>query len=549
MEKLRRGDPMALGPYRVLGRLGSGAMGHVFFAEGNNGPVALKVIQPGLAEDRQFRDRFRREVQAAQRVVGPYTATVLDADPDGDPPWMATEYVAGPTLQHLVEEQGPLPTARVRQLGIELATALSQMHSVGVVHRDLKPTNVLLPPDAPARVIDFGIALVADATSMTSTGSALGSAGYMAPEQVSATTKAGPQADVFALGALLFFAITGEPAFGTGPPHVLMYRVVHDEPDVSAVADATLRALIAACLAKRPDQRPSPEQVRAACHNQHGESGINFAESSSFAVRAAPTELYATPRPVAEPDITGSDSDRTSRLRRILPVVGAGVLSLALTGAAAVWLPHLAFPTPSAISASPSTPSDPVILGPTPAISTLTMSPAPSPAETSWSPKPSFSPSQTFTAQPTTGIPSPVRSTPAPAPPPASSSVTPSPLVPSPAPSPSASVTPRTSSTKTTAPIVWPCPPGYVCVWREYDAMGEPCMWQHHASNWNECSWARTHRVKSVRNAGSMGYSGVEFYRDANFTGRLGCVKQGRQTNLPGGYKIQSHRWVKDSCG
>jgi serine/threonine protein kinase len=400
MEELRRGDPEVVGPYRVVGRLGSGAMGQVFLAQAGGLPVALKVIQPGLAEERQFRDRFRREVHAARRVTGPHTAAVMDADPDGDPPWMATEYVAGPTLQQLVEDEGPMPIARVKQLGAEIAGALTQMHAVGVVHRDLKPTNVLVPPGQPARVIDFGIARVADATSATATGLAPGSAGYMSPEQASLAAKVGPEADIFALGAMLHFASTGELVFGSGPAPVVMYRVVHEEPDLSAVADPALRSLIAACLAKPPEQRPSPEAVRAACSGvpTPWNAGANWAPGAASPM---PTQLHARQSAqTAESSVTGPSTEHGVPRRRVLLVAGATVVTLALAGAAGAWLldrpTAVPYPVPSATSTAGPTSNSPQA-------STASSTPSPSPSQTSSASASSPAP----VPQPTTAAPPP----------------------------------------------------------------------------------------------------------------------------------------------
>ncbi|NUP47156.1 MAG: protein kinase [Catenulispora sp.] len=261
MEALRDSDPVRVGPYELEARLGGGGMGLVFLARSPAGrQLAVKVIHPEMAADPQFADRFRREVAAARAVSGFYTAPVVDAAPDADPPWLATAYVTGPTLEKAVAEGGPLPARGVRRLAAGLAEALTSIHSAGVIHRDVKPTNVLLADDGP-RLIDFGISRAADDLSLTHTGTVIGSAGFMSPEQAEGGT-IGTASDVFSLGAVLAFAATGAGPFGSGPAPGVMYRVVHSEPDLNRVP-GEIRSLIAACLAKDPARRPTPAQVLA----------------------------------------------------------------------------------------------------------------------------------------------------------------------------------------------------------------------------------------------------------------------------------------------
>lgn len=258
-QPLEDGDPRVVGSYRLVARLGSGGMGRVYLSHTPGGrAVAVKVIRPELAENAEFRKRFRAEVAAASRVHGLYTAPVVDSDTGGSMPWCATAYVPGPSLADAVRDHGPLPVDTVLRLIAGVAEALQAVHREGIVHRDLKPSNVLLAADGP-RVIDFGVARAADATSVTLSGTALGTVAYMAPEQVLGG-EAMSSADVFALGQTAVFAATGGAAFGDGDPHAVLYRVVHEEPDLSRVP-VEIRELVALCLRKPAAERPSVEEV------------------------------------------------------------------------------------------------------------------------------------------------------------------------------------------------------------------------------------------------------------------------------------------------
>ncbi|MEU4096997.1 serine/threonine-protein kinase [Streptomyces sp. NPDC026673] len=260
MQPLQANDPPAIGPYRLLGRLGSGGMGRVYLGRSPGGrTVAVKVVRSELADDLEFRTRFQREVDAARRVGGAWSAPVLDADTDSPVPWVATRYVAGPALSEAVTTFGPLPAEGVRALGAGLAEALEAVHGRGLVHRDIKPSNVLLSLDGPV-LIDFGIARAMDATAaLTGKGAVVGSPGYMAPEQVTGRP-AGPAADIFALGAVLAFAATGRGPFSGDSAAVLLYKVAHEEPELDGMPDE-LRRIAESCLAKDPSVRPTPRQV------------------------------------------------------------------------------------------------------------------------------------------------------------------------------------------------------------------------------------------------------------------------------------------------
>ncbi|MFD3978977.1 ABC transporter substrate-binding protein [Streptomyces griseus] len=262
MRPLTSQDPRAVGPYRTLARLGAGGMGVVYLARSAGGALAaVKVIRAEHADDPGFRARFRREAEAAARITGPWVVPVLGADTGGREPWLATAFVAGPSLAEVVGAGGALPTATVRALGSRLAEALMAVHEAGLVHRDVKPGNVLLALDGP-RLIDFGIARHEGATALTTTGAVIGTPGYLAPEQASAGLP-GPPGDVFSLGCVLGYAATGRPPFGAGGGAGALYRTIHEEPDLAGV-ESGLLPLITACLAKDPAARPAASRVRDA---------------------------------------------------------------------------------------------------------------------------------------------------------------------------------------------------------------------------------------------------------------------------------------------
>ncbi|WP_436842349.1 serine/threonine-protein kinase [Streptomyces cyaneofuscatus] len=285
------GDPERIGPYPLLGRLGAGGMGRVYLARSAGGrTVAVKVVHEEHISNGEFRARFRREIEAARRVGGRYTAPVLDADADADHPWVATGYVPGPSLEQAVRERGPLPAESVHALAEGLLRALRGIHAAGIVHRDLKPSNVLLTVDGP-RVIDFGIARalqVSVESLLTSTGMVIGSPGFMAPEQILGE-ETGTGADVFALGCVLMYAATGQLPFGNGASnqHAVMYRIVESAPDLTGVGDAPLRELIGRCLTKKPAERAGVDALLA---------DIGTSESPGAALRGGawlPPQLLA----------------------------------------------------------------------------------------------------------------------------------------------------------------------------------------------------------------------------------------------------------------
>lgn len=290
---LTRGDPSRIASFRLLSRLGGGAMGEVFLAASRAGrPVAVKRVRAEYARDVVFRARFTKEVAAVRAVTGGHTPALIDADAEAERPWIATAYVPGPSLAQAVDLTGALPEPLVLDLGRGIAEALAAIHAAGIVHRDLKPSNILLDRDGP-KVIDFGISRALDGTALTATGMRLGTAGFTAPE-LAARRQTLPAGDVFALGCVLAYAATGVTPFGEGADAQVLYRIVHEPPDPRALAcrDETLRALIVACLNKDPDARPTPQAVIEACRGAPAPGGFSLpaplaAQAAAYGSEAA----------------------------------------------------------------------------------------------------------------------------------------------------------------------------------------------------------------------------------------------------------------------
>jgi outer membrane protein assembly factor BamB len=392
MEALTPADPQAVGEFRLRARLGAGGMGQVFLATSPGGRmVAVKVIHPQLARDSEFVRRFRAEVAAARRVSGMYTAPVVAAGVDDRPPWLATAFVPGPSLQDVVSRYGPLPVPALWRLAAGLADALRAIHATGLVHRDLKPANVLLAADGP-RVIDFGIARAfTDSSRLTATGEIIGTPSFMSPEQGQGS-EAGPASDVFSLGSVLAFAASGSSPFSVGPgglPAAVLYRVVHTAPELDRVPPE-VREVIQACLAKDPAWRPDLGQVAARGAAAAERLGLSpavfwppevarvieaqqtastaevealsaapsvqtaFQESSGPAASAAqpadwsqgqpfrlgppqPSGTWAPARGSEPTELPGRPGQRGSVSRRSL-LIGAGAGGIAVAGGVAAWL-------------------------------------------------------------------------------------------------------------------------------------------------------------------------------------------------------------------
>jgi serine/threonine protein kinase len=311
-------------------------MGRVYLAYTPGGrPVALKIVRPEFGADADFRERFRREVGAARRVHGLYTAQVLDADPDATPPWLVTAYVPGPSLQEAVKQHGPMPPSSVFSLMAGVAEALAAIHAAGVVHRDLKPSNVLLAPDGP-RVIDFGIAQAVDESALTRLGMRVGSPQFMAPEQIQGQLPT-PSVDMFALGHLAAYAALGRSPFGTGDPAVVFPRILHQPADLGDCAPP-LRTLIERCLSKDPQARPTPADVIAACREYQSPQTVQVigtwlppSMAAAVAGHLAPPAPTLPPSPYAygptAPTGTLSRLSRASMTRAVTAVAIIGAVA------------------------------------------------------------------------------------------------------------------------------------------------------------------------------------------------------------------------------
>ncbi|MFF0557001.1 PQQ-binding-like beta-propeller repeat protein [Streptomyces sp. NPDC004266] len=392
---LREGAPRRIGPYEVLARLGAGGMGEVFLArDAGEGPeggptggstgagggsgsglgagagagpggiasgpggiasgsfVAVKTVRRDVAGDPAFRDRFRREIRVAALVDSAYAAAPVGGDPDAEVPWLATVYVPGPSLAQAVRRGGALPVATVRALGTDVARALADLHRAGVLHRDLKPGNVMLSVEGP-RLIDFGIARSSTATTMTATGLMVGTPSFMSPEHVAGARRVTAASDVFCLGSLLCHAATGEDPFGDGPLAAVLYRVSRAEADLTRVPEE-LRGTIAACLAVDPAARPTPEALAGmlcgtagkvfpwpeGVREHIGEYGRELAQlvASGGPLLEAPSGPVVTPAvpglhsvptlaPVSAPTVPASEAPRKRRRRAVAAVLALAVVA------------------------------------------------------------------------------------------------------------------------------------------------------------------------------------------------------------------------------
>lgn len=324
---LQKGDPSRVGGYRLTARLGAGGMGVVYLGIAKDGnQVAIKMLRPELTDDQEFRARFRREASTLEKVRGLCTVRVIEADSESPHPFLVTEYAEGPSLAEWVSSQGPFHAEMLYGLATGLAEALAAIHAAGIVHRDLKPSNVLLTATGP-KVIDFGIAQALDATVLTRTGMTVGSPGFMAPEQI--LGQAGQPADVFAWAVTVAYAATGQSPFGTGSTDAILYRVLHEVPDLSGLFPA-VRPLVEAALAKQPGHRPSAPDLL-------GRLTSAAAPGADPAFGPTQTVLARTWLPLAG-ELPPPDRKPSRPRRRLMPVLLAVAAAAALAGTGLAFL-------------------------------------------------------------------------------------------------------------------------------------------------------------------------------------------------------------------
>lgn len=391
IKPLVAGDPQRLGEYEIRGRIGSGGMGAVYLGATREGRLlAIKVIRPERVGEHEFRARFRREVAAATQVRSRQTAAVVDYDVEGPTPWLASEYVSGPTLAQVVADVGALPEPAVREVVAGVARALDAIHAEGLVHRDVKPANIVIGPSGPC-LLDLGIVADPEGTSLTTTGMQVGTPQYMSPEQalgeqVSAST------DVWSLGAVAYVAATGRSPFGAGTSAAVGMRVVNAQPELEALPEG-LRGLVGACLAKDPAARPTIPVLLAAVTQPAGGTDLGVVRSSqptNTDVADAATKrraVVAQPMPATAPDHEDDAAPSPGR-RRVWLLAGLVTAGLVLVGgvaAASAWWPDGESPgeatvSPSATPVGTAQPSKSPHESPSPSPSASRSSAAPSPS-------------------------------------------------------------------------------------------------------------------------------------------------------------------------
>lgn len=341
MEPVEDADPEFIGPYRILGVLGTGGMGRVYLGVDDAGNrAAVKVVNVELMRDPGFRKRFTREASATAAVSGRFIAGIVASGLEAPRPWLATEYIEGPSMSDVVGADGPLEPSRAQEIAAGLAEALGTIHAAEVVHRDVKPANILLAADG-AYLIDFGIAREAAASTITRTGTVVGTPPYMAPEQIRGRRPVGPPADVFALGGVLVFALTGRHPFGEGDNTTLAYRIAHEEPDLDGVEDEVIRALILSCLAKDPDDRPTAAELRVRLASE-ATRVVRAGGGAGQGLPAQPLDPASLPGVSVTTDLSALTTDLSTPKRRrhlsaaalvalVLVILSAGILGADLS--------------------------------------------------------------------------------------------------------------------------------------------------------------------------------------------------------------------------
>ncbi|WP_432017718.1 serine/threonine protein kinase [Streptomyces hydrogenans] len=351
------GDPARVGPYRIVGRLGSGGMGTVFAAlDVGGGRLAVKVVHPAQAGDEEFRARFRREVALTSRVSGPCLVPVIAADCEAERPWLAAPYVPGPTLQQHIAAHGPLHGAMLHALGAGAAAALASVHEAGVIHRDIKPGNVILSPSGP-RLLDFGIAHAFDGTSVTRTGMLTGTPGWISPEQYR-TGSVGPESDVFAWGALVAYAGTGRHPFGTGAPDTVAFRVMSQDPDLTGLPDDLAR-LVTGAMSKEAGDRPTAQSLSRACAALLAEEDTQVLpqdDSAPVLVDGLVTGHWSLPLVHEDTWPAGRAGQAHGRIRKVSYIAAAAAAVLGVAATAVYASTALGRQAPSA-AAAPVVPS------------------------------------------------------------------------------------------------------------------------------------------------------------------------------------------------
>ncbi|MFF4806073.1 protein kinase [Streptomyces sp. NPDC001351] len=393
---MQQGDPRRVGPYRIVGRLGAGGMGTVYAALSAAGErMAVKIVHPAQAADDEFRARFRREVQLSQRVIGPCLVPVHDADTEAATPWLATPFIPGPTLDRHLAANAPLVGAHLYALAAGTAAALTAVHAAGIVHRDVKPQNVIMAPSGP-RVLDFGIAHALDGTSLTRTGVMTGTPGWISPEHYR-TGAVGPEGDVFAWGALIAYAATARLPFGSGAADAVAFRVMSAEPDLEGIP-ADLRPLVEQALSKKPSDRPSAAELEDVCTTLLAAQATAVISPVGHQPPTLISDLVSLHWDLpSEDEPSWPGLSRRSRARLYLAVGAAAAILGGLGGTvAASQSSHASREQASAPSSRPT-----AITG------TPTLTAKPSPSRRGSSPTPSVSAVQLASVNPQAGAPSP----------------------------------------------------------------------------------------------------------------------------------------------